>query len=146
MCIVGNFSFTFGSQFLHPLRRSSDCGSSSRARNCTGMQESVSNENLVDTGSIYSEHCGEVEGGVKGKVCFAVWYKSSEECLYIHVVKAKDLAAAKKDGTSSPYVKTYLLPDWSKRTKRKTRFCRNTTNPEFNDTLKVGVIIITIVL
>uniref|UniRef100_A0A8D2LL03 Synaptotagmin like 5 n=1 Tax=Varanus komodoensis TaxID=61221 RepID=A0A8D2LL03_VARKO len=35
------------------------------------------------------------------------------------------------------YVKVYLLPDKSRQSKRKTKIKSNSTNPEFNETLKV---------
>lgn len=35
------------------------------------------------------------------------------------------------------YVKTYLLPDKSRQGKRKTTIKRNTTNPLYNELLKV---------
>jgi len=35
------------------------------------------------------------------------------------------------------YVKAYLLPDKSRQSKRKTKIKSNSTNPEFNETLKV---------
>ena len=37
------------------------------------------------------------------------------------------------------YVKTYLLPDKTKTGKRKTRKRKNTTDPLFNEKLKVGI-------
>ena len=40
--------------------------------------------------------------------------------LLVHVNKARGLAAADSNGLSDPYVKTYLLPDKSKHSKRKT--------------------------
>ena len=57
--------------------------------------------------------------------------------LHIHVNRARDLAAADGNGFSDPYVKTYLLPDHSKSSKRKTNIARKTLNPVYNQTLKV---------
>ena len=57
--------------------------------------------------------------------------------LLIHVNKARDIAAADKSGTSDSYVKTYLLPDKKKETKKKTKVVKKTLYPVFNETLKV---------
>ena len=59
--------------------------------------------------------------------------------LLVTVVGARGLAAADKGGSSDPYVKTYLLPDKKKETKRKTKVVKKTLHPTFNETLKVGV-------
>ena len=51
--------------------------------------------------------------------------------------KARGLAAADKNGFSDPYIKTYLLPDKSKVSKKKTAIKKKTLNPVYNETLKV---------
>ena len=37
----------------------------------------------------------------------------------------------------SPYVKTYLLPDPDKLTKRKTKIAKNTDHPTFNEVVSL---------
>ena len=54
------------------------------------------------------------------------------------VDRARDLAAADSNGFSDPYVKTYLLPDKSKHSKKKTDVQRKTLNPIYNQTLSVS--------
>ena len=56
----------------------------------------------------------------------------------IHVNRARGLAAANSNGYSDPYVKTYLLPDRSKHSKRKTSVKKKTLDPIFNETLEVS--------
>lgn len=41
----------------------------------------------------------------------------------------------------SRYVKTYLLPDKTRGGKRKTRIIKNTLNPVFEQTLRVGPVL-----
>lgn len=94
-----------------------------------------SSEESISMMSVYSAEGGKGDYVISGKVELGVWYR--EDTLFVRVVKAKGLATAKGNGVSDPYIKTYLLPDKSKRTKRKTGVQRKTTNPEYNEILKV---------
>lgn len=85
--------------------------------------------------SIYSAEGGKGDYDISGKVKLGVWYKDG--MLFIRVTAARGLAAAKSGGVSDPYVKTYLLPDRSKNSKRKTGIQRKTVNPDYNEILKV---------
>ena len=85
--------------------------------------------------SVYSADGGKGDYAVSGKVMVGIWHK--HDTLYVRIVKASGLAAAKTGGISDPYVKTYLLPDKSKYSKRKTGIQRKTTNPEYNEIVKV---------
>ncbi|XP_072552033.1 phosphatidylinositol 4-phosphate 3-kinase C2 domain-containing subunit alpha [Salminus brasiliensis] len=71
-------------------------------------------------------------GCVGGEVKLSVSYRNST--LFIMVMHIKDLVS--DDGTDpNPYVKTYLLPDPHKTSKRKTKISRKTRNPTFNEML-----------
>lgn len=85
--------------------------------------------------SIYSADGGKGQYPITGKIEVGVWFKNN--ILFTRVVRATSLAAAKGE-VSDPYVKTYLLPDRSKLTKRKTGIQRKTLNPHFNETLRVS--------
>ena len=63
---------------------------------------------------------------------FRVAFKEGE--LVVHVCKCRDLAANKSKGY---YIKTYLLPDNSKQSKRKTEVKRRTICLEYNAFMKV---------
>ncbi len=84
---------------------------------------------------MYSASAGKGDYAITGSIQVGVWYKDGQ--LFVRVVKASGLAVAKKAGYSDPYIKTYLLPDRSKHSKRKTGIQRKTTNPVFNEILKV---------
>ena len=102
------------------------------------MQSSSSTriDSFSSVSSIYSADGGMGDYMITGKIQIGVWFKN--DVLFVRVVKAKGLAAAKPGGTSDPYVKTYLLPDKTKHTKRKTGIQRKTLNPEYNETVKVS--------
>uniref|UniRef100_A0A672QJE7 Phosphatidylinositol-4-phosphate 3-kinase catalytic subunit type 2 alpha n=1 Tax=Sinocyclocheilus grahami TaxID=75366 RepID=A0A672QJE7_SINGR len=71
-------------------------------------------------------------GRVEGEVKLSVSYRNST--LFIMVMHIKDLMS--NDGADpNPYVKTYLLPDPHKTSKRKTKITRKTRNPTFNEML-----------
>lgn len=88
--------------------------------------------------SFYSASIGKGDYDITGEVELEVWFKDGQ--LHVRVLRAKGLAAAKKGGVSDPYVKTYLLPDRGKRSKRKTGVQRKTLNPVFNEILKVNIL------
>ena len=91
---------------------------------------------MSSLGSVYSTLPEKGDYSITGEVLFGLEYHSGQ--LLVHVVGARGLAAADKGGSSDPYVKTYLLPDKKKESKKKTKVIKKTVNPTFNETLKVG--------
>ncbi|NXC91750.1 SYTL1 protein, partial [Cercotrichas coryphoeus] len=84
--------------------------------------------------SLYSEgELGRVP--VRGCVQFSLRYQPAQKELQVHVLRCRELAEAKKQ-RSDPYIKTYLLPDKSNRSKRKTAVRKRSLDPVFNETLK----------
>ncbi|NXW85120.1 SYTL1 protein, partial [Alopecoenas beccarii] len=84
--------------------------------------------------SLYSE--GELGSvAVRGCVQFSLRYDPNKKELQVHVLRCRELAEAKKQ-RSDPYIKTYLLPDKSNRSKRKTTVRKRSLDPIFNETLK----------
>ncbi|XP_068274061.1 synaptotagmin-like protein 1 [Nyctibius grandis] len=84
--------------------------------------------------SLYSEgELGSVP--VRGCVQFSLRYDPAKKELQVHVLRCRELAEAKKQ-RSDPYIKTYLLPDKSHRSKRKTAVRKRSLDPIFNETLK----------
>ncbi len=89
--------------------------------------------------SIYSADGGQGDYSITGQVNFRVWYKN--KILFVNIVRAAGLAATKSRGIANPYVKIYLLPDKHRHSKRRTGIARKTVNPEFNETLKVLLVL-----
>ena len=88
--------------------------------------------------STYSEAgAGKGDYPITGEVLFGVCYKDGQ--LLIHVEKARGLAAADKGGFSNPYIKTYLLPDKSQQSKRKTKVMKHTLEPKYSQLLIVSL-------
>ncbi|NWT11559.1 SYTL1 protein, partial [Vireo altiloquus] len=84
--------------------------------------------------SLYSEgELGRV--AVRGCVQFSLRYEPAKKELQVHVLRCRELAEARKQ-RSDPYIKTYLLPDKSNRSKRKTAVRKRSLDPVFNETLK----------
>ncbi|NXQ26247.1 SYTL1 protein, partial [Alaudala cheleensis] len=84
--------------------------------------------------SLYSEgELGRVP--VRGRVQFSLRYDAAQEELQVHVLRCRELAEAKRQ-RSDPYIKTYLLPDKSNRSQRKTAVRKRSLDPVFNETLK----------
>ncbi|XP_062869900.1 synaptotagmin-like protein 1 isoform X2 [Trichomycterus rosablanca] len=75
---------------------------------------------------------------VTGQIQLSLHYDTKKEELHVQVCCCQDLAPA-RNSRSDPYVKVYLLPDNTSRSKRKTSVKRKTLNPVYNETLKYKV-------
>ncbi|XP_024920864.1 synaptotagmin-like protein 1 isoform X2 [Cynoglossus semilaevis] len=72
---------------------------------------------------------------VTGQIQFSLVYESQKEELHVRVYRCEDIASVRKK-RSDPYVKTYLLPDKSNQSKKKTSVKKKTLNPVYDQTLK----------
>ncbi|XP_010076065.1 PREDICTED: synaptotagmin-like protein 5, partial [Pterocles gutturalis] len=87
--------------------------------------------------SVYSETGDYGNVKVSGEIHLNINYSYKTGALNILVKSCRNLAIAdEKKQRTDPYVKAYLLPDKSRQSKRKTKIKSNSTNPEFNETLK----------
>ncbi|KAF3707510.1 Synaptotagmin-like protein 1 Exophilin-7 Protein JFC1 [Channa argus] len=75
---------------------------------------------------------------VRGRIQFSLVYNTQKEELHVKVYRCEDIASARKN-RSDPYVKTYLLPDKSSHSKKKTSVKKKTLNPVYDQTLKYKV-------
>ncbi|NXI03014.1 SYTL5 protein, partial [Pachycephala philippinensis] len=87
--------------------------------------------------SVYSETGDYGNVKVSGEILLSINYVYKTGALNILVKSCRNLAIAdERKQRTDPYVKAYLLPDRSRQSKRKTKIKSNSTNPEFNETLK----------
>ncbi|XP_023779283.1 synaptotagmin-like protein 5 isoform X2 [Cyanistes caeruleus] len=87
--------------------------------------------------SVYSETGDFGNVKVSGEILLNISYIYKTGALNILVRSCRNLAIAdERKQRTDPYVKAYLLPDKSRQSKRKTKIKSNSTNPEFNETLK----------
>lgn len=102
--------------FFHPLLRDQE-----------GMAQEKEAKGVANT-SRRSSSLTEIHGQVK----LSTVYKN--DSLFIMVMHAKNLSSPK--GTApDPYIKTYLLPDTNKTTKRKTKIVSKNCHPTFMEML-----------
>ena len=113
----------------------------------------------MSVNSVMSQTKARYELNVTGTIQLKLSYNLKINSLDIFISKCNNLALGKQQQTSNPYVcsssssssnptnfvffshrycKTYLLPDKSKNSKRKTTVQKHTTNPSFNETLRVS--------
>ncbi|KFP80610.1 Synaptotagmin-like 3, partial [Acanthisitta chloris] len=97
-------------------------------------------------GSLFSLNSTCTESGnfgkanITGEIEFALRYIFKACLLEICIKGCKNLAyGEEKKKKCNPYVKVYLLPDKSPRSKRKTAVKKSTVDPEFDETLKYKI-------
>ncbi|XP_035828611.1 synaptotagmin-like protein 5 isoform X6 [Aplysia californica] len=92
--------------------------------------------------SVYS-NAGEVNYGripVTGDIKLHLSYDYKAKVMGVHIKACRDLAPVDtKHNRSDPYVKTYLLPDKTRGSKRKTKIKKHTLNPTFDEVLKYPI-------
>ncbi|KAM9384805.1 synaptotagmin-like protein 1 [Pholidichthys leucotaenia] len=71
---------------------------------------------------------------VRGRIQYSLVYNNQEEELQVKVHRCEDIASVHKN-RCDPYVKTYLLPDKSNHSKKKTSVKKKTLNPIYEQTL-----------
>nr|XP_014425021.1 synaptotagmin-like protein 3 [Pelodiscus sinensis]XP_025036440.1 synaptotagmin-like protein 3 [Pelodiscus sinensis] len=96
--------------------------------------------------SLYSINSTCTEAGnfdmahVTGEIEFAMRYIFKTYILEVCIKACKNLAyGEEKKKKCNPYAKTYLLPDKSSRSKRKTAVKKNTVDPAFHETFKYKI-------
>ncbi|XP_002414050.3 phosphatidylinositol 4-phosphate 3-kinase C2 domain-containing subunit alpha [Ixodes scapularis] len=103
--------------FFHPLLRDQE-----------GMAE---DETLTDNLCQFSKRVN-LSQGIVGRIKLSIVYKAGS--LSVMVMHAENLSCERKS-SPDPYVKTYLLPDWDKSTKKKTKVVFKNSHPSFMELL-----------
>ncbi|KAF7709255.1 hypothetical protein HF521_016105 [Silurus meridionalis] len=100
--------------------------------------QSVSSLNSIM--SVYSEMGDYGNARVSGEILLNISYSYKTGALNVLVRECRCLATGDdRRQRTDPYVKTYLLPDKSRQSKRKTSIKSNTTDPVFNENLRYVV-------
>uniref|UniRef100_A0A8C6J3K1 Uncharacterized protein n=1 Tax=Melopsittacus undulatus TaxID=13146 RepID=A0A8C6J3K1_MELUD len=125
-------------------RRKQRRSQSDTAINITSRVSVIITQSLAVRGSLYSLNSTCTESGnfgkanVMGEIEFAMRYIFKACILEICIKRCKNLAYG-EEKKCNPYVKVYLLPDKSPRSKRKTTVKKRTVDPEFDETLKYKI-------
>ncbi|KAM9470165.1 synaptotagmin-like protein 4 isoform 2-T5 [Clarias gariepinus] len=99
-----------------------------------------SSSSLGSMMSVYSEAGDYDVVDVSGDIVFSFQYDEKTQSLSVLIKECRGLSygdTAKKK--CNPYVKSYLLPDKSRQSKKKTAIKRNTINPSYKETLKYPI-------
>ncbi|XP_013780089.1 phosphatidylinositol 4-phosphate 3-kinase C2 domain-containing subunit alpha-like [Limulus polyphemus] len=107
--------------FFHPILRD---------------QDGRLTQNVIPRGTNILTQEQESFVGVKSEVKLSIIYKNNS--LFVMVMHAKNLRSSKYSAPDS-YVKTYLIPDPHKLTKRKTKVVFKSTHPTFMEMLVYGL-------
>ncbi|NWT16330.1 SYTL5 protein, partial [Vireo altiloquus] len=114
-----------------------DIAASRYPRKQEHMTSGLSTTSIDSMISVYSETGDYGNVKVSGEILLSINYIYKTGALNILVKSCRNLAIAdERKQRTDPYVKAYLLPDKSRQSKRKTKIKSNSTNPEFNETLK----------
>ncbi|XP_062855974.1 synaptotagmin-like protein 4 [Trichomycterus rosablanca] len=90
--------------------------------------------------SVYSEAGDYDTVDISGDIVYSLHYDERAQNLSVLVKECRELAYADPAKRKcNPYVKSYLLPDTSRQSKKKTTTKRNTVNPSYNETLKYSI-------
>ncbi|XP_026531871.1 synaptotagmin-like protein 1 isoform X1 [Notechis scutatus] len=127
-----------GSALVSSPSKANPVSPSNKGLNASSSASSLSSSTMSGSvASMFSDNdIGSID--VRGCVQFSLRYDSSKKEFHIQIIQCRDLAEAKKQ-RSDPYVKTYLLPDRSNHSKRKTAVKKRSLDPIFNETLKYKI-------
>ncbi|XP_008273777.1 synaptotagmin-like protein 5 isoform X3 [Stegastes partitus] len=101
------------------------------------LSNAVSTSSINSMMSMYSETGDYGNARVSGEILLNISYSYKTGALNVLVKECHNLATGdERRQRTDAYVKTYLLPDTSRQSKRKTSIKANTINPVFNENLR----------
>lgn len=101
------------------------------------LSNTVSTSSINSMMSMYSETGDYGNARVSGEILLNISYSYKTGALNVQVKECHNLATGdERRQRTDPYVKTYLLPDMSRQSKRKTTIKANTINPVYNENLR----------
>uniref|UniRef100_A0A8C9Z8I3 Synaptotagmin-like protein 5 n=1 Tax=Sander lucioperca TaxID=283035 RepID=A0A8C9Z8I3_SANLU len=101
------------------------------------LSNALSTSSINSMMSMYSETGDYGNARVSGEILLNITYSYKTGALNVLVKECHNLATGdEKRQRTDTYVKTYLLPDMSRQSKRKTSIKPNTINPVFNENLR----------
>lgn len=101
------------------------------------LSNAVSTSSINSMMSMYSETGDYGNARVSGEILLNISYSYKTGALNVLVKECHNLATGdERRQRTDAYVKTYLLPDMSRQSKRKTSIKANTINPVFNENLR----------
>ncbi|XP_077990768.1 regulating synaptic membrane exocytosis protein 2-like [Glandiceps talaboti] len=69
-----------------------------------------------------------------GQIQIKMWYDNTSQRLVVTILSAEHLPHKEMAEKRNPYVKLYILPDRSEKTKRRTKTVAKSNNPKWNQT------------
>ncbi|CAG14332.1 unnamed protein product, partial [Tetraodon nigroviridis] len=97
----------------------------------------VSQSSINSMMSMYSDTGDYGNARVSGEILLNISYSYKTGALSVLVKECHNLATGdERKQRTDAYVKTYLLPDTSRHSKRKTSIKANSINPVFNENLR----------
>ncbi|XP_051814582.1 synaptotagmin-like protein 5 isoform X3 [Acanthochromis polyacanthus] len=101
------------------------------------LSNAVSTSSINSMMSMYSETGDYGNARVSGEILLNISYSYKTGALNVLVKECHNLATGdERRQRTDAYVKTYLLPDTSRQSKRKTSIKANTINPVFSENLR----------
>ncbi|XP_053733030.1 synaptotagmin-like protein 5 isoform X5 [Synchiropus splendidus] len=101
------------------------------------LSNAVSTSSINSMMSMYSETGDYGNARVSGEILLNISYSYKTGALNVLVKECHNLATGdERKQRTDAYVKTYLLPDTSRQSKRKTSIKANSINPVFNENLR----------
>ncbi|KAK9537782.1 hypothetical protein VZT92_005363 [Zoarces viviparus] len=135
--LMSAHSKTANRRFSNALSTSSTPGSERRWGHLNIPDSDAETSSINSMMSMYSETGDYGNARVSGEILLNISYSYKTGALNVLVKECHNLATGdEKRQRTDTYVKTYLLPDTSRQSKRKTSIKANTINPVFNENLR----------